>query len=224
MKPTKSFITPRVETRCVALDAGTTVKDVADACRSAALGFAWGADRGWGRRELARWLVGPYARAVAPSRAARSGMRRATRTTALEERTIVELLRRTHAVLLDGLRAAATWRRDAAFAREMIDEGFVVGLVDDESAIGYAPVDAFDMRLVDRVRSLFLADFLTRPEEYARFVVCETCGGATFDGAVSHGAACEGRGVLALRRRAVRTFEVAFDDDETPETLVGIGA
>lgn len=229
MKPTKSFITPRVETRCVALDAGMTVKDVADACRSAALGFAWGADRGWTKRELARWLVGPYARAVAPSVAVRSGMRRApVARRPIEDETIAALLHRAHAYLLDGLRAAASWRRDAAFAREMIDEGFVVGVVDASSAIGYAPVDASDMRLVDRVRSLFVADFLTRPEDYARFVVCDTCGGATFDGAVSHGAACEGRGVIALRRRSARTFrvdlDVTFDEDDAPGTLVGIGA
>ncbi len=228
MNPTKSFITPRVETRCVALDAGMTVKDVADACRGAALGFAWGADRGWGKRELARWLVGPYARAVAPSRAARSGVRRAAGTKRVDEEVVAELLRRSHAYLLDGLRAAASWRRDAAFAREMIDEGFVVGVVDESSAIGYAPVDAFDMRLVDRVRSLFVADFLTRPQEYARFVVCDTCGGATFDGAISHGGACEGRGVIALRRRSVQTFRVDVDvqleDDDGRGTLVGIGA
>lgn len=228
MKPTKSFIAPRVETRCLALDGGVTVKDIADAARSAALGFAWGADRGWGRRELARWLVGPYARAVAVSHAARSGVRRAVVDRPLAEDTVVDLLRRSHAYLLDGLRSAATWRRDAAFAREMIDEGFVVGVVDSSSAIGYAPLDAFDMRLVDRVRSLFVADFLTRPAEYDDFTVCGTCGAATFDGAVSHSASCDVRGAPSLRRRAVRGFEldlsidVELDDD--PVTLVGIGA
>lgn len=230
MNPTKSFITPRVETRCVSLDAGMTVKDVADACRSAALGFAWGADRGWGRRELARWLVGPYAQAVAVTEAARSGVQRAPVSRPLTEAIVVDLLRRSHAYLLDGLRIASTWRRDAAFAREMIDEGFVVGVIDGSSAIGYAPVDAFDMRLVDRVRSLFMADFLTRPDEYASFVVCEVCGGATFDGARSHGGACEGRGVVALRRRPVRTFSLEIprarddEDDAAGATLVGIGA
>lgn len=234
MKPTKSFIAPRVEARCVALDAGVTVKDVADAARSAALGFAWGADRGWGRRELARWLVGPYARAVSVSHAARSGVRRGFTERPLAEDTVKHLLRRSHAYLLDGLRSAATWRRDAAFAREMIDEGFVVGLTDESSAIGYAPLDAFDMRLVDRVRSLFVADFLTRPADYDHFAVCETCGGATFDRLASHRNECGARGAPSLRRRAVRTFEPGIEltdlsidvefDEPVRGTLIGIGA
>jgi hypothetical protein len=233
MKPTKSFIAPRVEARCVTLDAGVTVHDVADAARSAALGFAWGADRGWGRLELARWLVGPYAHAVAVSQTARSGVRRAFTERPLAEDTVKHLLRRSHAYLLDGLRSASTWRRDASFAREMIDEGFVIGVVDESSAIGYAPLDAFDMRLVDRVRSLFVADFLTRPADYDDFTVCETCGAATFDGMASHASHCGGRGAPSLRRRALRTFEpgeldhLAIDvefDESYRGTLIGIGA
>lgn len=233
MKPTKSFIAPRVESRCVALEAGVSVKDIADAARSAALGFAWGADRGWGRRELARWLVGPYAHAVAVSHVARSGVRRSVTERPLAEDTVKHLLRRSHAYLLDGLRSAATWRRDASFAREMIDEGFVVGVVDESSAIGYAPLDAFDMRLVDRVRSLFVADFLSRPSDYDTFAVCETCGAASFDGVASHSDICSGGGVRSLRRRALRTFEpgeldhlsvdVEFDEPMRG-TLMGIGA
>jgi hypothetical protein len=239
MKPTKSFIAPRVESRCVALEAGVSVKDVADAARDAALGFAWGADRGWGRRELARWLVGPYARAVAVSQSARSGVRRAITERPLAEDTVKHLLRRSHAYLLDGLRSAATWRRDASFAREMIDEGFVVGVVDESSAIGYAPLDAFDMRLVDRVRSLFVADFLTRAADYDHFGVCETCGAATFDGTTSHAGYCGGKGGPSLRRRAIRTHQprtfepgielvhLAIDvdfDEPVRGTLIGIGA
>jgi hypothetical protein len=233
MKPTKSFIAPRVEARCIGLEAGVTVKDVADAARSAALGFAWGADRGWGRRELARWLVGPYARSVAVSHAARSGVRRGFTERPLAEDTVRHLLRRSHAYLLDGLRSAATWRRDSAFAREMIDEGFVIGVVDESSAIGYAPLDALDMRLVDRVRSLFVADFLTRPADYEDFVVCDTCGAPTFDLLVSHAGLCSGRGAPSLRRRTLRTFEpgeldhLAIDvefDEPARGTLIGIGA
>jgi hypothetical protein len=234
MKPTKSFIAPRVEARCVALERGTGIEDVADAARSAALGFAWGANRGWGRLELARWLVGPYARAVAVSHGARSGVRRAVTERPLAEDTVSHLLRRSHGYLLDGLRSAATWRRDASFAREMIDEGFVVGVVDESSAIGYAPLDAFDMRLVDRVRSHFVADFLTRPADYDRFSVCESCGAATFDAVESHEGICGGRATRSQRRRTLRTFEpgeldhlaidVDFGETGRSGTLMGIGA
>jgi hypothetical protein len=233
MYPTKSFIAPRVESRCIALEAGVTVQDIAEAARSAALGFAWGADHGWGRRELARWLVGPYAHSVAVSHVARSGVRRAFTERPLAEDTVKHLLRRSHAYLLDGLRSASTWRRDAAFAREMIDEGFVVGVVDESSAIGYAPLDAFDMRLVDRVRSLFVADFLTRPADYDDFAVCDTCGAATFDGIEAHASLCGAESTPSVRRRALRTFEpgeldhlsvdVEFDEPYRG-TLIGIGA
>src|SRR4051794_13844378 len=72
---------------------GIRVSDVADACRSAALGFAWSAHHGWGRSELARWLVGPYAHAAAATRPLRaSGMRAAVAHRALEESEIEDLL------------------------------------------------------------------------------------------------------------------------------------
>lgn len=166
---------------------------------------------------------------MAVTRGARSGVRRAPVARPVSEEAVAALLLRSHAYLLDGLRNATAWRRDAAFAREMIDEGFVVGVTDAAGAIGYAPLDAFDMRLVDRVRSLFVADFLTRPEDFASFSVCDHCGGATFDGAVSHGAACDGRGAVVLRRRAPRSFTVTRgtqlpEEADVPGTLVGIGA
>jgi hypothetical protein len=116
----------------------------------------------------------------------------------------------------------------------MIDEGFVVGVVDESSAIGYAPLDAFDMRLVDRVRSLFVADFLTRPADYDRFSVCESCGAATFDAVESHEGICGGRATRSQRRRTLRTFEpgeldhlaidVDFGETGRSGTLMGIGA
>src|SRR5207253_2908478 len=59
MMQAKSFSNERM----TILPDGWHVKDVADACRSAALAFAWSASM-WGKRELALWLAGPYARAV----------------------------------------------------------------------------------------------------------------------------------------------------------------
>src|SRR4051795_13555200 len=84
---------PSDSARLCPLLPGIRVTDVADACRSAALGFAWSAHDGWGRRELARWLVGPYAHAVAATRTLReSGMRRAVVHRTIDEETIEELL------------------------------------------------------------------------------------------------------------------------------------
>jgi hypothetical protein len=77
-------------------------------------------------------------------------------------------------------------------------------MVDDAFAIGYAPVDAPAMRLVDRVRSLFVADYLTRPADYAAFAVCDECEGATFDGALYHESCARPRLRTVLRRRRAR--------------------
>jgi len=196
-------------TRVCSLAHGLFVTDVVDACRSAALAFAWGAHAGWGRRELARWLAGPYASAVSATRTTGSGVRRAlarpgSAPAPLREQTIHELLADTHACLLEELRCSWQWSHDASSVRRLIDGGLVTGVIDDASAIGYAPVDRPRMRLFDRVRSLFVADYLTRPAEYAAFAVCGACDGATFDGAFDHvdcGPTSPGRTALAGRVR-----------------------
>ena len=91
MKSTYSFLGRESsnDSRLCTLLPGIRVSDVADSCRSAALGFAWSAHHGWGRRELARWLVGPYAQAAASTRSLRaSGLRRAVTHRPLDEATI----------------------------------------------------------------------------------------------------------------------------------------
>jgi hypothetical protein len=189
----KSFSSLPLDARVIVLTDGTRVRDVADACRSAALAFAWSASL-WGKRELAMWLVGPYARAVATANAMlspASGVRRAPRPAfPIPRGAIARLVESAHVELLDSLRRAWSWRYDAGFARDMIDAGVVAGIVDDESSIGYAPIDRPDMRLVDRARSLFLADYLTRPRDYESFAVCPGCGAATFDLGRSHEGEC----------------------------------
>lgn len=191
---------------------GIRVRDVADACRSAALGFAWSAHHGWGRRELARWLVGPYAQAVAATRTLRaSGTRRAVVHRPLDEETIVELLTGVRGDVLAVLRGAWSWTHDAESARARIDEGLVAGICDEASDLGFAPVDNAGMRLVDRVRSLFVADYLTRPADYAAFAVCDDCDGATFDGGLYHVDCTRPRPRTVLRRRVPREVVLPAD-------------
>lgn len=184
---------------------GIRVVDVANACRSAALGFAWSAHNGWGRRELARWLVGPYAHAVAATRALRaSGTRPAVVHRVLDEQTVEELLSTTRTEIIEMLRGVWSWTHDARTARARIGEGLVAGMVDEAGGLGFAPIDNVRMRLVDRVRSLFVADHLTRPGDYAAFAVCEDCDGATFDGGLYHEDCMRPRSQTMLRHRAVR--------------------
>jgi hypothetical protein len=188
------------------------VRDVADACRSAALGFAWSAHHGWGRRELARWLVGPYAQAVAATRGLRtSGLRRAVVHRPLDEAVVADLLVEARTQIVSVLRGSWSWTHDAEAARACIDEGLVAGICDEASELGFAPVDNVGMRLVDRVRSLFIADYLTRPADYAAFAVCDDCDGATFDGGLYHVDCTRPRPRTVLRRRVPREVVLPAD-------------
>ena len=228
MKPTYSFLGRESsnDSRLCALLPGIRVNDVADACRSAALGFAWSAHHGWGRRELARWLAGPYAQAAAPTRSLRSsGLRRAVIHRPLDEATIEDLLTAARAEIIEMLRSVWSWTDDAAFVRARIGEGMVAGIVDESSGLGFAPVDNPNMRLVERVRSLFVADYLTRPADYAAFAVCDDCDGATFDGGLYHVDCTRPRGRTVLCRRVPRELGFFGDfahpdlDDDGPDAV-----
>jgi hypothetical protein len=48
-----------------------------------------------------------------------------------------------------------------------------------------------------------VADYLTRPGDYAAFAVCEDCDGATFDGGLYHEDCMRPRSRTVLRHRAV---------------------
>jgi hypothetical protein len=89
------------------------------------------------------------------------------------------------------LSALRTWK-EAGFAREMIDCGLVVGVCDAHGSLGYAPADRAELRLVDRVASLFVADYLTRPRDYESLVMCASCGLPSFSWDRVHGPGCEG--------------------------------
>lgn len=211
-----------IDSRFCVLAPGERVNEIADACRSAALGFAWGTHHphAFGRRELARWLAGPYARAVASTRQHRpSGTLRIVAPRPLEEATIEALVRTARAETLRFLRSAWSWTYDGAAARAAIDEGLVVGIADEESNLGYGAIDRPGMRLVDRVCSLFVADYLTRPADYAAFAICLGCEGATFDGGLYHEACARPRLRTVLRRRAVRELVLPepMDRDEVDE-------
>jgi hypothetical protein len=206
---------PTADARFCPLAPGRHVREVVDACRSAALGFAWSAHHGWGKRELARWLVGPYAHATSATRGLRgSGLQHAVAPHPLEEATIETLLVDARAEILMLLRDVWSWSYDTTSARACIDEGLVVGIADDEANLGYGPVERPRMRLVDRVRSLFVADYLTRPADYAAFAVCSGCDGATFDGGLYHEGCARPRLRSVLRRRAAVELRLPTYFDE----------
>jgi hypothetical protein len=168
----------------ICLPNGRTIKDQADACRTAALAFVWCA-RAWGKRELALWLAGPYMRAVAARRPIER--RRLAEGQRVEDTSVREILVRSHGELIELLRRSWAWRDG-----DMRERGLVIRVADEEQGVGWAPVSAPHVTLVERVHSLFVADCLTRPQDYARFRVCAGCGGATFDQHNEHAETCAG--------------------------------
>src|SRR6185295_3411572 len=119
------------------LPTGRRVLDQADAARSAGMSFAWCA-RAWGKRELALWLVGPYTRAVA---AAREPMRRRrlAEGESLDPGDVRTVLTRAHAEVTAALRGSCIWRPGVGISAHFVARGFVVPVVDDLGAPGFAP-------------------------------------------------------------------------------------
>lgn len=173
------------------------VHDVADTCRAAALAFMTGTNAGWTRKDLAFWLVRDYADAVATT--AKPSGRRKTVVPAdrpLHETTIELLLLRTRERVLEMLSACVGSCETPALAHEMVESGLVIGVRDAIGAIGYTPVDSSELGLFDRVASLFVADYLTRPADYASIVPCEDCGEVSFAWAEVHCGECREHRVL----------------------------
>lgn len=151
------------------------IVDATETPRQAAVLFVRDAiTLGWGRRELAHWLVchyGPSVRGGADAPRDET----APRPLHLHESTITELVSAARAraiALLEDLRD-----RDIAdnVARTMIARGLVEGVRDEHGAIAYVPVHRPELRLAERVTSLFVADYLNVPFDYWRGSVSAEC-------------------------------------------------
>jgi hypothetical protein len=182
--------------RFCTLGVWTSVVEVADGARAAALAFLAASRSACGRREIAAWLLEHYAVATRPARsiAPRRGQRTAS-SDRIGEQNVEELVATVRRDVLKRLASARTWN-PSSFQKIMLDRGIVAGAQDQRGAIGYAPVDVPDALLVDRVMSLFVADFLTRPDDYKALSVCASCGEASFV-EPKHTNDCELRGVTS---------------------------
>ena len=163
--------------------------------RFAAAAFMRGTTLGWGRRDLAEWLVCQYAPC-----------------TVKPEEDVEELLRRTapsgHDIRLDDMtvervvldaRARALrlladlvvpWQA-SPIARLAVASGIVLSQRDPRGGIAHAPVDLPGMRLGERIASLFIADYLNRPTEYRWVMMCRECGELAFATEIAHAESCE---------------------------------
>lgn len=159
--------------------------------RTAGAAFVRGAATGWTRRDLANWLVCQYApctlgppnedRGKSPPAAER------TRDDGIFARVIVDA--REHVLRL--LRDLSAPLCAGPVARLAIAAGSVAPRHDVRSGIVYAPVALTRLCISERAESLFVADYLNRPDDYRRLEVCRDCGELAFTGAVEHAGWCE---------------------------------
>jgi hypothetical protein len=162
------------------LEDGSTRQSLAEDCREAALAFMSGVADGWDKLDLAMWLTGPYARAT---RHGKHGERVAAMPDGeiIAEESIEALVTRVRGQLLASLEQAALEFGTLDFAEEIVERGLVRKVVDADGRDAWIPVDTARLRLRDRLRALFTADYLNAPYTYAELFVCHRCETVVFD-------------------------------------------
>lgn len=162
------------------LNDGSTRESLAAECRQAALSFMSGVASGWDKLDLALWLTGPYARAT---RHGPHGERVAAVSESAEiaDETIESLVTHVRGQLIASLERAALEFGALEFAEEVVERGLVRKVVDADGRDAWIPVDGARIRLRDRLRALFTADYLNGPYTYAELFVCHRCEAVVFD-------------------------------------------
>ena len=194
------------------LDDGSTRESVAAECREAALAFVNGVAAGWDKLDLVLWLTGPYARAT-------GHLPRGERVAGLDDETeltddsIEELVTRVRSILIAALETAALGEGTLDFAVEAMDRGLVRRAEDLDGEIVWVPADLTRMRLKDRVRSLFAADYLNDPGAYVDLYVCHRCENVVFDENAKRLGACQ-------NHKRVSGIVPRPTDEESGEPLV----
>jgi hypothetical protein len=148
------------------LPRSVTLTDVADACRTAVSRFL---ALPLEKRPLSEWLVGPYAQATSfvPRRRPTSIPPPSSRGPVSPSERIEDIVAHAQAEAHATIGAAATGGPEALVAR-LPSLVHVLRVEDAFGARGFAPIDAPRMKLNERILSLILADFLTRPDDFVR--------------------------------------------------------
>lgn len=147
------------------LERSVTVTDVADAARSALADFMGMPPE---KRDLSEWLVGSYARATRfvprrPHSLPPPGSRPPPSQSEQIEDLVVAAKRDGQSIItaaVDGGAEALVQRLPSVVPIMRVEDAF--------GGHGFAPLDGPRLRLADRVLSLIVADFLTRPDDFAR--------------------------------------------------------
>jgi hypothetical protein len=167
--------------------------------RRAATEFVRGTSFGWGRRELASWLVCHYSpclvadAAVHPDGTQWFAATLSPASVRLDDERIERLILDARCSVLRLLADLAWPSEAAAHAESAIGAGHVIATRDCVSGGDrhWAPVGRRRMRLAERVGSLFIADALNHPLDYPGVSLCRACGELGFGAKAVHQAWCE---------------------------------
>jgi hypothetical protein len=165
------------------------VEDVARRTRLAARAFRASAAHGWGRTKLRSWLIIEYAMATEWSReddVSPWAHRDAPMNDERAHRLVDDVRARITRLLVD---ESYGWNTEG-FAAAMIDRGLITCVTDASGREAYAPAARVELSLLERVASIFVADFLAHPEEYRYLSSCECCGELEANGVVQHASVC----------------------------------
>jgi hypothetical protein len=179
------------KSKTVRLVGGFTIDDVAEACRSAAIDFLDGVRDGWGKRELAAWLVGPYhqlslLRCSADELAFAEVVDHAPRSSSpkrVAEQDVETTMRDARDQVLKIVQRFAAGDPSAeTFVWRVRSRGALSRVEDETGRVGLVPNEAPTQRLVERILSLIASDYVARPLDYEeRVTICSTCKTLTFD-------------------------------------------
>lgn len=173
------------------LGESTTRESVSVECREAALAFMAGVACGGDKLELVLWLTGPYAGAT---RHVPRGERVASLDAAgdIEDEAVGRLVAHARGELLASLRDPMLGHGALDFVDPCIDRGAVRRAVDDRGLEVWIPVDASRLHLLERVQSLFAADYLNDADGYRELFVCANCEALVFDAGARRRGVCAG--------------------------------
>ncbi|MEO7110625.1 MAG: hypothetical protein ABI183_09320 [Polyangiaceae bacterium] len=168
---------------------GVDVSNVADGCRNAALHFLRGVDAGWGKRELAHWLLGPYHRlsmlrlsGTTPARSTSGFFPRATANGPVSDGDVQRVMREAQEAVLGIVsRFENGDPRVDTFIWRLQSRGIFERVVDGNGTRGLVPNESISQHLSERVLSLIAVDYVARPLDYEdRVTICRTCGDVSF--------------------------------------------
>ena len=185
--PTEQVSVPRENRLASRLPVEENGDTIALACRSAALSFMDGVAQGWSKFDLAMWLASQYAHAT---RFAPRGERTLPEPVQSERREadpvggerLHEVMDNARIHTLALAEELSLPGGDSEFIDDAIARGLLTPIEDHQGELLWIPVDAARMRLRDRVRSLFVVDYLLSPHLYAESIfVCQRCERVVFD-------------------------------------------